>query len=126
MNAAPFSCRQDHESHHCGKEALKLQHFSKLKRIVRTIDDKIELGQSRESVLAEFDALWSMEEVNMNATKMIAKLQQLGIVKHNSRKRKADQDTARSQRNQQHRAASGSAPLRPAAFNIIPTNTAIL
>jgi len=105
----------------------QLQHFSKLKRIVRAIDDKIESGQSRGSVLAEFDALWTMEEVNMNATKMITKLQQLGIVKHAARKRKAEQDRAAVQRRREHHAASGSAPLRPAAaFQIWPNNSAII
>ena len=103
-----------------------LQHFSKLKRIVRAIDDKIERGQSRESVLAEFDALWSMEDVNRNATKMVNKLQQLGIVKHASRKRKADSDRAPEQRRRQHQAASASAPSQPAALHLLTTNRTII
>ena len=56
-----------------------------------------------------------MDGVNSNATKMIAKLQELGIIKHNARKRKAPPNTAREQRRTLHKAASGSAPLRAGA-----------
>ena len=92
----------------------QLQHFSKLKRIVRAMDEKIGAGQSRESVLAEFNALWTTEEVNMNTTKMIAKLQQLGILKVSGRKRK-EGPTASERRCTQHQATSASAPLATGA-----------
>lgn len=104
----------------------QMQHFSKLKRIVGAIENKIENGQNLESVLAEFDALWTTEEVNMNPTKMISKLQQLGIVKQARRKKKAQQDRAQIQRRRQHQAASAFAPLQPAALQILPRNTSVI
>lgn len=93
------------------------QHFSKLKRIVVAIDEKTKAGRDRQSVLAEFDALWTTEEVNMNPGKMIEKLKHLGMVKHSSRKRKSAEETARAKRRREHQAASASAPLRPSATN---------
>lgn len=92
----------------------QLQRFSKLKRIVGAMDAKIAAGRSQESVLAEFDALWTMEEVNMNATKMIGKLQELRLLKVSGRKRK-DGPTASESRRMQHQAASASAPLTTGA-----------
>ena len=78
------------------------------------MDEKIGVGQSHESVLAEFNALWTMEEVNMNTTKMIAKLQQLGILKVSGRKQK-EGPTASERWHTQHQAASTLAPLATGA-----------
>ena len=60
------------------------QYFSKVKRIVLAVDARIKGGRSKESSLAEFDSMWSMEEVNQNATKMISKLQQCSLMKQTS------------------------------------------
>ena len=91
----------------------QLQRFSKFKRIVGAMDEKMK-AQSQADVLAEFDALWTTEDVNRNETKMIAKLQQLGLVKVATRKRK-DGPTASERRRAQHQAASASAPLATGA-----------
>jgi len=92
-----------------GYNNSQVQHFSKVKRIVRAMEEKIGV-EGQASVFEEFNSLWTMEEVNMNPTKMISKLQQLGILKVASRKRK-DGPTAREVRRTQHQAASASAPL---------------
>jgi hypothetical protein len=55
-----------------------------------------------------------MEEVNMNTTKMIAKLQQLGFLKVSGRKQK-EGPTASERWHMQHPAASMSAPLATGA-----------
>jgi len=89
------------------------QRFSKLKRIVKAIDIKIASGESKDAALAFFDSLWSSTEVNRNETKMIKELQQAQLLEVKARKRKAPEETARHQRRLQHRAGSGSAPLRP-------------
>jgi len=89
------------------------QRFSKWKRIVKAIDDRIKGGESAESSLEFFDSIWSSNDVNKNETKMINKLQKDGLLLVNSRKRKAHEETARQQRRIQHQVASGGAPLRP-------------
>jgi hypothetical protein len=139
MNNKPQSCTEIYEQYHglgdfAGKPIVggfakleeagakwrecysnaQQQLFSKFRRIAQAIDAKIASGVSKETALVEFDSLWTLDEVNMNPTKMITKLQKVGFVKANARKRKAP-GGAREQRRDQHRAASGSAPLRPGA-----------
>jgi len=92
---------------------VQRQRFSKWKRIVKAIDDRIKGGESAESSLEFFDVIWSSNDVNKNETKMINKLQKDGLLQVNSRKRKAHEEMARQQRHLQHQVASGGAPLCP-------------